>query len=70
MDSAAAEPSIVTSSEITPPSNLKFEPVICPLDFNVSPLALISFDVILKPPIAPAVAVIVPAIVTLPSGCR
>ena len=70
MDSAAAEPSIVTSSEITPPSNLKLEPVICPLDFNVSPLALISVDVILKPPMAPAVAVIVPAIVTSPSAVK
>ena len=45
--------SIVTSLDIVPPSNLKFEPVICPFDFNTnSPLELdIAVSLTLNPPI-------------------
>ncbi len=50
---AATAASIVTPLDIVPPSNLKFEPVICPFDFNTnSPLELdIAVSLTLNPPI-------------------
>ena len=59
---AATAASIVTPLDIVPPSNLKFEPVICPFDFNTnSPLELdIAVSLTLNPPIEADVNVAAP----------
>ena len=64
---AANEPSIVTSLVILPPSNKKFEPVICPDDFNTnSPLELdIAPSLTLNPPIDADTNLAAPAAVIL-----
>ena len=55
---------------IRPPSNKTFEPVICPFDFKINSSfeEFICVDKISNPPIVPALAVIVPCIVTSPFG--